>query len=178
MHDGGRKDVWAKVVLPTAFIGRHDTDERIRGLWNEVWEEGGAAITSRDNSFGVTKEEQILPYIKHAVIKNLQGTSWANRLSACAVIKELTEANILAPTPCSINGVPDKSNERQNMRASISRVILSECVKLIAQRRIWSGKGEVVKSAASIAGKWTNTVSLDDGSKTLLCYILIYAKCT
>lgn len=162
MHDGGRKDVWAKVVLPTAFIGRHDTDERIRGLWNEVWEEGGAAITSRDNSFGVTKEEQILPYIKHAVIEHLQGTSWANRLSACAVIKELTEANILAPTPCSIKGVPDKSNERQNIRASISRVILSECVKLIAQRRIWSGKGEVVKSAASIAGKWTNAVPLDE----------------
>ena len=170
MHDGGRKDVWAKVVLPTAFLGRHDTDEKVKGLWNEVWEEGGAAIRSRDKSFGVLPQEQILPFIKHSVIQNLQSTSWANRLSACAVIKELTEANILAPTPCSINNVLDKSNERQSIRASVSSSILSECVNLIAQGRIWSGKGEVVKSAASIAGKWTNAVlgESDSGSAPLV----------
>ena len=166
MQTGGPKDVWAKVVLPTAFLGRHDKDEKVKALWNDVWEEGGAAIGNRDDGFGVLLEEKILPSLTPSIIASLQSTSWSNRLSACAVITELTNANILGPAPCPVDGMPDHSSERFRVRASASHCILFECVTMIARSRIWTGKGEVVKAAASIAGNWagfaqTNKVDCD-----------------
>lgn len=162
MQEGGSADVWAKTVLPTAFIGRHDEDSKISSLWNEVWEEGGASIKTRDNVFGALLQEKLLPDLMINIIIALRSTSWSNRLGACKVISELTNASILAPIPRSTNGISDGSKERFNKRATASCAILFECVKMIARsNRIWAGKGEVVKAAISIAGKWAGMAPLN-----------------
>lgn len=162
MQEGGSSDVWASTVLPTAFVGRHDKDSKISSLWNEVWDEGGAAVGARDDAFGVLLQEKLLPNLTKNIIITLRSTSWSNRLGACAVISELTDANILAPTPCSSTGTPDRSEERFVIRAAASSSILLECVTMIARsNRIWSGKGEVIKAASSIAGKWTGIAPLN-----------------
>lgn len=161
MQSGGTNDVWAKVVLPTAFLGRHDEDDKVKSLWHDVWEEG-AIVGNRDDGFGVLLQEKILPRLRPSIIESLRSTSWSNRLSACAVIKELTDANILGPTPCTVDGIPDQLSERFRVRAYASSSILVECVTMIARSRIWTGKGEVVKSAASIAGNWASFVQQND----------------
>lgn len=157
LQDRGSNDVWAKIVLPTAFLGRKDKDKQVSSLWNEVWEEGGAAIGSRNNSFGVLLQEKLLGDLTHIIIENLRSTSWSNRLSACAVIQELADANILAPTPSSSYGIAGEFQERLKIRAAATCSILSETVEMIARSRVWAGKGEVIKSASLIAGKWTGS---------------------
>eukprot|EP00584_Thalassiosira_punctigera_P018638 CAMPEP_0172559748 /NCGR_PEP_ID=MMETSP1067-20121228/85506_1 /TAXON_ID=265564 ORGANISM="Thalassiosira punctigera, Strain Tpunct2005C2" /NCGR_SAMPLE_ID=MMETSP1067 /ASSEMBLY_ACC=CAM_ASM_000444 /LENGTH=976 /DNA_ID=CAMNT_0013349411 /DNA_START=13 /DNA_END=2940 /DNA_ORIENTATION=- len=170
LADGGPKDIWCKQVLPTAFLGRHDKDERIASLWKDVWEEGGSAINSMDRHgdvFGVLIQEKLLPYIVKATVSALQSTSWANRRAGCAVLIELTNANILAPTPRSIGDGKSLSGEyidRMRQRANASSVLLSECVRIIARNRVWEGKGDVVKAGTIIAGKWLASAPLNGKS--------------
>ena len=86
-------------------------------LWKDVWDDESTAVdsTERDDMFGVLLQEKLLPYMVKATVLALRSTSWANRKSACAVLKELTDANILAPTPRSTrdddNGLPIKDND-------------------------------------------------------------------
>lgn len=164
LQDGGPKDIWCRRVLPTAFLGRHDKDAKVSSLWKDVWDEGGSAVSSvegRDEAvFGVLLQEKLLPYIVKATVAALQSTSWANRKAGCAALIELTDANILAPTPRSIseeenNGYSKTDGERLQQRAKASTLLLSECVGIIARNRIWDGKGDVVKAATIIAGKWS-----------------------
>jgi hypothetical protein len=173
IQEGGASDVWAKIVMPTAFIGRHDKDSKIAALWNEVWDEGGTAIGSRDDAFGVLLQEKLLPYLTKNIIVNLRSTSWSNRLSACAVIMELSTANILAPTACSTQDAPDRFSQRFKIRAAATCSILFECVNMIScSGRIWTGKGEVIKAASSIAGQWASTAPMNastgDGTPLVL----------
>lgn len=135
-----------KVILPTAFLGRHDKDSKVSSLWNDVWEEGGTALGHRDDTFGTSPQERLLPFLKNVIIDHLRSNSWANRTAACAVLTELANANILSPTPVSINdnNIANGSQERFRVRASASCSILSECVKIIARSRIWAGKGKLV----------------------------------
>ena len=39
--DGGKMDIFARRVLPLAFLGGFDEDEAVSKSWNKVWEEGG-----------------------------------------------------------------------------------------------------------------------------------------
>ena len=161
LADGGPKDIWCRKVLPTAYLGRHDKDAKVASLWKDGWDEGSTAVdsTERDDMFGVLLQEKLLPSMVKATVLALRSTSWANRKAACAVLKELTDANILAPTPRSTrdddNGLPIEDNDRLKQRAKASSILLSECVRMISRNRIWDGKGDVVKSGTAIAGKWS-----------------------
>ena len=177
LADGGPQDIWCEKVLPTAFLGRHDRDATISSLWKDVWDEGGSAVSSmdrRDVLFGVLLQEKLLPQIVKATVLALQSTSWANRRAGCAVLVELTDANILSPnatvnTTGSTANNPFSSEEidRLRQRAKASSTLLSECVKIIARNRIWDGKGDVVKAATTIAGKWSATAPIN-GKDTLM----------
>jgi len=172
LADGGPKDIWCKNVLPTAFLGRHDKDAKISSLWKDVWEEGGSAISSmdRDGVFGVLLQEKLLPFIVKGTVSALQSTSWANRRAACAVLIELTDANILAPTPRSIGDGSSFSGEeieRLRQRANASSVLLSECLKITARNRVWEGKGDVVKAGTAIAGKWSASAPMNGNATEL-----------
>jgi len=163
MADGGPKDIWCRKVLPTAFLGRHDKDAKISSLWKEVWDEGGSAINSmdgRDGVFGVLLQEKLLPYIVKSTVLALQSTSWANRKTACAVMIELSDANVVAPISRSTIDDSSFSTEdidRLRQRAKSSTVLLSECMRIVSRNRIWDGKGDVVNAGAMIAGKWAIT---------------------
>jgi hypothetical protein len=135
-----------KIILPTAFLGRHDKDSKVASLWNDVWEEGGTALKTREDTFGTLLQERLLPFLKNIIIDHLRSNSWANRTAACAALTELADANILAPTPASLNdnNIANGSQERFRVRAAASCSILSECVKIIARSRIWTGKGKLV----------------------------------
>lgn len=157
LTDGGPNDVWCRKVLPTAYIGRYDKDEKVSSLWKDVWEEGGTAVNSasRDDVFGVSLQEKLLPYMVKAIVSALRSTSWANRNAGCASIVDLLDANILAP-------VNAKEIGRLKQRANSARVLLCECVKIISRNRIWEGKGDVVHAGTKIAGKWSTTASIDE----------------
>lgn len=156
LTDGGPNDVWCRIVLPTAYIGRYDKDEKVSSLWKDVWEEGGTAVNSarRDDVFGVSLQEKLLPYLVKAIVSALRSTSWANRKAGCASIVDLLDGNILAPVNANDIG-------RLKQRANAARVLLCECVKIIARNRIWEGKGDVVNAGTKIAGKWSTRVSID-----------------
>eukprot|EP00804_Cyclotella_cryptica_P020845 CCRYP_011471-RA/>CCRYP_011471-RA protein AED:0.17 eAED:0.17 QI:1356/1/1/1/1/1/5/334/2365 len=164
LQDGGPRDIWMKVILPTAFLGRHDKDSKVASLWNDVWEEGGTAVGNREDTFGTLLQERLLPFLNNIIIDHLRSNSWANRTAACAVLTELADANILAPIPSSVNdiNVGIGSQERFRVRAAASCSTLSECVKMIARSRIWAGKADVVKAATLIAGKWTGIAPMNE----------------
>lgn len=161
LADGGPKDIWVQKVLPTAFIGRHDKDPKVSSLWKDVWDEGPSAISSmdgRNDVFGVLLQEKLLPYIIKATVSALRSTSWDNRKNGAMVLIELTDANILAPTPRSTGDESRFSGEdkaRLKQRAKASSILLSECLTIIARNRIWDGKGDVVKAGTTIASKWS-----------------------
>lgn len=168
LADGGPKDVWCKKVLPTAFIGRHDKEPKIASMWKDIWDEGGQAFSSMDRSeevFGVILQEKLLPSIVKATVSTLRSTSWANRRAGCAVLVELTDANILAPIARSTND--DNTNisinelARLRQRAKASGVLLSECVHIISRNRIWDGKADVVKAGTAIAAKWSASAPIN-----------------
>lgn len=146
LQDGGPRDVWIKLILPTAFLGRHDKDSKVASLWNDVWEEGGAAVRNREDTFGTLLQERLLQFVTKITIDHLRSNSWENRKAACAVLTELADAQILAPIPLSSNDddIASGSQERFRIRAAASSSILSECIKIIARSRIWAGKGELV----------------------------------
>ncbi len=161
LKDGGPRDVWRKKVLPIAFIGRKDDDSKVAALWNEVWDEGGTAVSlSGDDTFGVMLQEQLLPYLASAILSALRSPSWSNRREACAVITELVEANILSPAPRSTSQKLAQ-DERFKQRSKVSSILLNECVKIIRRNRIWDGKGDVCSAASQIAAKWTGVAPLD-----------------
>ncbi len=163
LKDGGPRDVWRKKVLPIAFLGRKDDDTKVAALWNEVWDEGGTAVSlSGDESFGVMLQEQLLPYLANAILSALRSPSWSNRREACAVVTELVEANILSPAPRSTNSIQKLAeDERFKQRAKVSSILLNECVKIIRRNRIWDGKGDVCSAASQIAAKWTGVAPLN-----------------
>ena len=179
MQDGGSNDVWRKVVMPTAFIGRHDKDPKVSSLWKDVWEEGDSATATdnRDGTFGVTLQEQLLPYLVKSVVAALRSLSWENRIAACAVITELAEANVLAPTPRSTDdNVSVHSSDRFKQRAYASSSILSECVKIIRRSRVWAGKADVVKAGVMIAGKWASIAAVDGAGESRVILPIVLQK--
>jgi proteasome component ECM29 len=181
LADGGPKDIWIRKVLPVAFLGKHDKDTKVASLWKDVWDEGGIAINSEhDGVFGTTTQEKLLPYIARAAVISLQSTSWANRKAGCAVLIDLAEASILAPTPRSIDDHLSSSGpeiDRLRQRARASSTLLSECVRVIARNRIWDGKGDVVKAATLIAGKWTAVTSIEGSYQSLFWPLLLRKDC-
>ncbi|KAL7549336.1 LOW QUALITY PROTEIN: hypothetical protein ACHAWF_012606 [Thalassiosira exigua] len=137
-----------KNVLPTAFIGRHDKDDKVAPLWKDVWEEGGSAVGSTDqrDRFGVLLQEKLLSYIVKATMSALQSTSWSSRK---------------AGNKCIDGSSTEDFDPRLRQRAKASRVLLSECLAIIARNQIWDGKGDVVKAGSTIAEKWSASAPMD-----------------
>jgi len=159
--DGGANDVWCRRVLPIAFLGQKDSDAKVASLWKEVWEEGGSAANASNrrlhsgDSFGVLLQEKLLPYLVRASVEALDDVSWSRRVTGCAALIELTNLNVLAPAPRSIdNASSPTSAQRARRRAQASSVALTACVKLIMKSRIWTGKKDVVRACVKIASKW------------------------
>ena len=157
--DGGSNDIWIKHVLPIAFIGRHDKEAGL--LFEEVWNEGGqvANMTSND-SFAMQLQEKILPFLTRNFVDALNDVSWDRRLMACVTLDELCKSNILAPAPRSLNHdtfAQQDWDQRDFVRSSSSRIILTTCVNLVVNTRMWLGKSNLIKTTVSIAANWIST---------------------
>jgi hypothetical protein len=149
MKQGGEKDVWRTVVLPTAFLGRKDENTKIAELWDDVWKEAGHSVTdgaSGRESFGTLLEEQLLPEVVSGIIAALQEVAWSRRVAAASAISELSSLGVLSPLrQHTIDGVK-AATERYNQRNSATKRILEQCVGLLKKQRIWTGKSKVLKA--------------------------------
>ncbi len=154
--DGGANNVWIKYVLPLAFIARKDSD--VGPMFQEIWDEGGEAARLGNTStyFGVQLQETILPYLTEALIEALEDVSWSRRIIACTALSELSDANILAPAPGAVDDsfADEEYVSRTTVRAALTTKILTACVKLVVQTRIWNGKGELLRTITKISSKW------------------------
>lgn len=156
--DGGKSDIWRRKVLPVAFLGRKDEDEKIASAWKEVWDEGGSAVLATSTGpgqevlFGTTLEEQILSRLIEECVGGLRDVSWSRRVSGASAIEDLSAANILAPLAMMGEAEDQTTNRilRARKRAEASRVALCECVRLVKKPRIWSGKATVVKACVIV----------------------------
>lgn len=172
LYDGGPNDIWRKKVLPLAFLGRHDEDTKVSNLWKDVWDEGGSILSSsgsKDDTYGITLQENLLPFLEMAIISALRDMSWARRRQACSALLELSNSNILAPTPRSMIGDDDENDhDRFRQRAKSSSVLLRECTHIIARPRVWAGKADIIKAGSIIAGKWCSIAPAKGTSIDLL----------
>eukprot|EP00592_Proboscia_alata_P011054 CAMPEP_0194364980 /NCGR_PEP_ID=MMETSP0174-20130528/12930_1 /TAXON_ID=216777 /ORGANISM="Proboscia alata, Strain PI-D3" /LENGTH=2864 /DNA_ID=CAMNT_0039139339 /DNA_START=143 /DNA_END=8734 /DNA_ORIENTATION=+ len=173
--NGGNHDVWCTRVLPIAFLGQRDDDEKVAMLWREVWEEGGAATTSSNNNsssdnnrFGILLAEKLLPYIVHEIIRALNDVSWERRKNACECILELSKSSILAPAPrrvtdrktvttnCSSSYCREDKELilRSRQRAKATSAVLTCAIRVLRRSHIWNGKDKLVKAIVSIVKHW------------------------
>ena len=165
--DGGTSDVWCRRVLPVAFLGMKDSDEKVASLWKEVWEEGGSAanLAGAIDDFGSLLEEKLLPNLVNECVKALEDVSWSRRIVGSIALAQLADMNVLAPAPRSINSAAlnnIENQERSRRRAQASNHSLVALVKLMSGARLWSGKNEVIKAAVKVASKWSEMCSDHD----------------
>lgn len=172
--DGKSAEVFARKILPVAFLGRKDSDAKIAALWEEVWNEGKSfSIDPGDSgeSYGTRLEEIILPYLVGACVEALEDVSWARRVAGANALCELSDLGVLAPVPHSIE---QRSNDslsfmkRAVYRARESSAALHSCVEQLRRPRLWTGKSNVMKAAAAIASKWLKAETDLDKSETNL----------
>lgn len=162
LSDGGSADIWCKRVLPTAFLGRKDSDPKIAALWQEVWDEGGSAANFSDSSpsmssFGIRVEEKLLGSLVGECVSALRDVSWSRRAAGASALVDLCDTGILSPVPRSAqpSGKAEASVMlRARNRAEASSVALLECVEVLTKPRLWSGKSEALKAATQLASKW------------------------
>lgn len=148
--DGGKADIWRRKVLPVAFLGRKDDDDKVASAWTEVWEEGGSSVLASTapigvSVFGTTLEEQILTSLVEECVVALQDVSWSRRVAGAAAIEDLASKGILAPLPpvrASVASIDRPSRARK--RAESSQTALSECIRLLKKPRLWNGKARVI----------------------------------
>ena len=167
ISDGGPNDIWIRRVFPLAFIGKFDKDDKIAALWKNVWDEGGQAnvISGKNQShFGITLEENLLPYITKLCIDALNDVSWSRRIVACSALVDLANKNILAPAPRPLHTKLQNEEflSRAKRRSKSSSEILSQLVRMIFRNRYWNGKIDVVKAAVKIVCLWSSTSFYDD----------------
>lgn len=152
LADGGKMDIWCRYILPNAFIGRKDDNQKIAMLWQDVWDEAASALRSSDDPLiGVTPEENLLRYLVEECRRGLEDVSWTRRTAASNALVELCDSAILAPLPPKIS-----SAERQEYRAMQSRLALEGCVFLVRKPRLWTGKVDAITATSKIAGAWAS----------------------
>lgn len=155
--DPGNSDVWCKKVLPISFLGMRDSEKGAASLWQEVWEDGGAAVDlgSSENNAGNTLEERLLLSLAKECVKALEDRSWSRRVTGAVALISLADKEILAPPPRRLNGKYSLSEQvRAKKRAHASRIALSSLVQLLARNRIWTGKHEVVRATVQLSKVW------------------------
>lgn len=144
-------------MLPLAFVAKKDKD--VGHFFQEIWDEGGQAARLGINAmcFSAQLQETILPYLTKALIDALEDVSWSRRSISCAALSELSDTNILAPAPRALDNYAVVNEEliaRSSIRSQSSAQILTACVKLIVNTRIWTGKADLLKTVTKIASKW------------------------
>jgi proteasome component ECM29 len=165
-REGGRGDVWCTLVLPVAYLGRKDSDDKIAAMWQEVWDEGGSVASIADSSsvssFGTRLEEKLLPSLVKESVLALQDVSWERRKAGATSLYDLCEIGVLAPAPRSVHD-PTKSDAaillRAQIRANASSVALQQCILLLTKPRLWNGKSELLKAVSAIASKWSSAIA-------------------
>ena len=165
-QDGGVNNVWAAKVLPLAFIGQYDIDEKVSAQWKDVWSEGGTAV-SRNNCMwdedkvGVLLQEKLVDKLVDSAIRALKDVSWARRRGACLALKALAELHVLAPASRAV-GRTTKLNtselERSKRRALASGKAIVALVRGV-KGRLWEGKADLLEAIVAIAGKWITVSS-------------------
>ena len=158
LADGGTADIWCRIVLPVAFLGRKDPDAKISALWSDVWGEANAATGNRE-ALGTTLEENLLDDLVRECVSSLEDVVWSRRIAGCNALMDLVDLGVLAPLPpiaFSKNGSSAAFiMVRSQQRARSARLALENCVILIQKPRLWNGKSEAVKAASKLAGVWT-----------------------
>jgi proteasome component ECM29 len=165
--DGGDGDIWFQRVLPTAYLGRRDSDLKTASLWNEVWVEGGSsakhtASTESAGYLGTKLEENMLPALVSECVLALRDVSWSRRRAGASAIIDLCSAGILAPVQnsqvagISYNYSGPKACLRARRRAESSKAALVECIRLLIKPRFWTGKAEVMIAATKVASQWVS----------------------
>lgn len=159
--DGGPNNVWFTKVLPVAFIGQKDSDTKTAGLWQEVWEEG--SIVPCEDGFGTTLLEKLLPHLVKESCKALNSLAWSRRVAGSVALADLCAAGVLSPPPRQLvlSQADTYSVQRARRRAEASHKALNKSLQLLTGPRLFTGKGEVLKSAVLIASKWASA-STDD----------------
>ena len=135
------------------------------------------------SSFEMLLQEKLLPQITTALVSALNDVSWSRRLMACETLSGLADIDILAPNPPLSTGtknikIEQDWNLRLRRRCESSTEILTACVTLLINTRLWTGKAFLLKTISKIAAKWAlhskdsivilqNSSSLDlfDGDK-------------
>jgi len=176
---GGSNNIWMKRVLPISYLGRKDKE--VCDVFQEVWDEGGQAANLADiSAIHMTLQEKILPYLTKSIIDALDDVSWERRVIACSTLNELCGSNILSPSP----RMPDPSSykpedliSRARQRSESSHKILSACVKLITNTRVWDGKEHLLETTSKIAVKWIEKDGIaddDDQCKPIFVHDMVW----
>ena len=168
--DGGPNDIYCRRVLPMAFLGQKDSDDKVARLWKEVWDEGGQASGAMSKGHGVRLEERLLPGLVQSSVEALNDLSWTRRVSAARALLDLVQLNILSPVDqpiwdCAVNeGVLSRARQR----AEQSTIATKACLDVVMRPRLWSGKNEVVRAMVAIACKWVTVGGTDYQSSLVL----------
>ncbi|GMH80169.1 hypothetical protein TL16_g08431 [Triparma laevis f. inornata] len=148
--DGGKKDLFARRVLPVSFVGSFDSDEAVQNSWAKVWEEGGGAYMEAnvvdETKFGVRLEEKLLGFVVSCVIEGLEDVSWSMRKSACQAVSKLIDSTILGP-------FSDGKNERTVRRCAQAARVVEKMVQC-ASSRCWNGKNVLLEALAGVLAVW------------------------
>ena len=145
------------LVLPISFLGMRDPEKRVASLWQEVWEDGGAAVdlSSSNNDTGNTLEEKLLFNLTKECVKALNDNSWSRRVTGAAALVSLADKEILAPPPRRLNGTYTQSEQnRARKRRDASHLALSSLVRVVASSRIWTGKDHIARGIVQVSKVW------------------------
>lgn len=166
LSDGGQADIWNRLVLPVAFVGRKDTDTKVSSLWQEVWEEASTASLSSfsQEGSGTTVEEAILNSLTKECVGALDDLSWSRRVTGCKALIELCDQNILSPL---LRKGSEGFEARSKRRTEAARLALEKAVVLMRKPRLWKGKSDVLLVVTKITSSWLPCVSQDEPSLDL-----------
>ena len=142
--DGGPSDIWLRVVLPAAYLGKKDPDEKISALWTEVWEEGGSVASTSDRLAYTRLEEKILPEIVEMSVAALEDVAWSRRVAAASALMDLS--NVMQPSNAFSHSV---------RRAEATSRAIGGCLNLLIRPRLWTGKNQVVSALVSLVASWS-----------------------
>ena len=155
--DGGKADLFARRVLPIAWVGKFDDDEVVKKHWAKAWEEGGGAYMQSnivdEGKFGIRLEERILEHITDAIATALKDVSWGARKAGCLAIKQMCESGILEPPS---GGSNDSRIFRANRRGLVAKKLLLNMIH-VSKRRLWRGKNFLLEAIATLSTKWESS---------------------
>jgi proteasome component ECM29 len=148
--DGGPSEIWLRIVLPAAYLGQKDSDEKIASLWTEVWEEGGSVASTSNRLMYSRLEEKILPELVGQCCTALQDVAWSRRVAAASSLGDLS--SVMAPSNIFSHSV---------RRAEAASQAINGCLHLLVRPRLWLGKSKVVAALVALVASWSVDTKLE-----------------